>query len=232
MCSSLPAASSAASAADKVSPAPTKLTSKRSNFSPVMAPCGDASTLSRNSDEAKSAVNQSKPYSPSEMNAAINSLKSEQGPLGTGPINCSTLGPGSAYCESASNGVSTLAAGTPSWTNITSSGFSRYLSAMSYDAADGYVILFGGIDTANNFLGDTWKFSAGVWTNITKSSGPSPRASSAMVYDSADGYVVLFGGGSGALDVFPTISLHDTWKFSGGSWTNVTATSSPPPLFL
>ena len=37
-----------ANAADKVSPAPTKLTSKRSNFSPVMAPWAEASTLSRN----------------------------------------------------------------------------------------------------------------------------------------------------------------------------------------
>ena len=43
-----PTASSAASAADSVSPAPTKATSKRSNFSPVIAPCGEASTLSRN----------------------------------------------------------------------------------------------------------------------------------------------------------------------------------------
>jgi hypothetical protein len=37
-CSSLPAASSDASAADSVSPAPTKLVSKRSNFSPVRRP--------------------------------------------------------------------------------------------------------------------------------------------------------------------------------------------------
>ena len=47
-CSSLPAASSEASAAASVSPAPTKAASKRSNFSPVSAPCGDASTLSMN----------------------------------------------------------------------------------------------------------------------------------------------------------------------------------------
>src|SRR5678810_1167387 len=47
-CSSTPVARSAASAAESVSPAPTKVVSKRSNFSPVTAPCGDASTLSRN----------------------------------------------------------------------------------------------------------------------------------------------------------------------------------------
>ena len=34
--------------AAKVSPAPTKAVSKRSNFSPVSAPCGEASTLSMN----------------------------------------------------------------------------------------------------------------------------------------------------------------------------------------
>ena len=41
-----PEASSAASAAERVSPAPTKPASKSSNFSPVIAPCGEASTLS------------------------------------------------------------------------------------------------------------------------------------------------------------------------------------------
>ena len=43
-----PAASSAASAADSVSPAPTNAVSNISNFSPVSAPCDDASTLSMN----------------------------------------------------------------------------------------------------------------------------------------------------------------------------------------
>ena len=40
-CRSAPVASSAARPADSVSPAPTKMASKRSNFSPVIAACGD-----------------------------------------------------------------------------------------------------------------------------------------------------------------------------------------------
>src|SRR5437016_1521503 len=91
---------------------------------------------------------------------------------------------------------------------------------MGYDAKDGYVVLFGG-GTAYGLSSETWKFSAGVWSNITMSSGPPPRAFAAMTYDTSDGYVVLFGGqGFGVL-------LSDTWKFSAGVWTNITSTSGP-----
>src|SRR5437016_7068778 len=109
-----------------------------------------------------------------------------------------------------------------SWTNITStSGPSpRFIASMAYDAADGYVILFGGISSSNVFS-DTWKFLGGSWTNITSTSGPSPRFIASMAYDAADGYVILFGGISSS-NVFS-----DTWKFHGGSWTNITPSSSP-----
>jgi len=109
------------------------------------------------------------------------------------------------------------------WTNITSSSgpSPRGEQSMAYDTADGYVILFGGAAAGSSIFSDTWKFLGGSWTNITSTSGPSPRFIASMAYDAADGYVILFGGISSS-NVFS-----DTWKFHGGSWTNITPSSSP-----
>src|SRR2546422_805604 len=116
-----------------------------------------------------------------------------------------------------------------SWTNITvtPSPPARDSGAATYDAADNYLLLFGGVGGATGGLKDTWKFSSGVWTNITSSSGPSARSAPSVAYDTADGYVVLFGGQTGSSSF-----AGDTWKFQAGSWTNVTMSSGPSPRFL
>lgn len=122
-----------------------------------------------------------------------------------------------------------------SWENITTSvgtpPSARVGTAITYDAAAGYVLLFGGENGAGTQLySDTWKFSGGVWTNITTSVGtpPSPRVSAVMAYDVADGYVVLFGGLSVSGGKY--LQDHsDTWKFSSGTWTNITASVGTPP---
>ena len=112
-----------------------------------------------------------------------------------------------------------------SWASITTSGSPspRSAGSMDYDAADGYVVLFGGLGYSNT--GDTWKFSGRVWTDITTCQHPSPRISTAMAYDFADRYVLLFGGQSPNLLV--TQLLDDAWKFSAGLWTNIMPTGGP-----
>jgi hypothetical protein len=105
---------------------------------------------------------------------------------------------------------------------------------MIFDDADAYIVLFGGVTGSGasfSFLSDTWKFQSGVWTNITNSNHPSPRGLASITYDTLDGYVILFGGGAGSFNIFPTVSLHDTWKFLSGVWTNITTTNSPPARF-
>ena len=85
-------------------------------------------------------------------------------------------------------------------------------SAMAYDAADGYVVLFGGWSPSqgsNYVSGDTWIYRAGQWTKwavqsgggqcnylVTGTEGPCPEGAegAAMAYDQADGYIVLYGG--------------------------------------
>jgi galactose oxidase-like protein len=87
----------------------------------------------------------------------------------------------------------------------------REAASMTYDEADGYVLLFGGASAT--YLGDTWKFVHGTWTNLHPSVAPAARDFAGMAFDSSDGYVVLFGGvnGSGYLS--------DTWTYLAGVWT-------------
>ncbi|MCI4369353.1 MAG: kelch repeat-containing protein, partial [Thermoplasmata archaeon] len=55
---------------------------------------------------------------------------------------------------------------------------------LTYDAKDGYVLLFGGRD-GNAGLSDTWKFSGGNWTDLTSNISTSPpgRYAASMTYD-------------------------------------------------
>ena len=94
-----------------------------------------------------------------------------------------------------------------------------------YDAADGYVLLFGGYG-ANGSLADTWEYAGGAWTRLTPTTSPAggSGAQPEYVYDAADGYVLLVYGSPG----------HQwTWTFSAGVWSNITTSAgTPPPGFV
>jgi hypothetical protein len=96
------------------------------------------------------------------------------------------------------------------WTEVFSklSPSARTSAAMTYDAADGYLLLFGGqgCECRSN-LGDTWIFAAGQWRNLSTNPSPGAAADGAMTFDSTDGYVVLFPGGG------------STWTFHHGNWS-------------
>lgn len=115
------------------------------------------------------------------------------------------------------------------WTNITTSVHPspRWGGAMVYDAADGYLLLFGGRNPSSAFS-DTWKFDASGWQQISTSGAPSGRSWSSMTYDAADHEVLLFGGGMGLADT-PWKIFDDTWTYRAGTWTNITATAGTPP---
>jgi galactose oxidase-like protein len=100
----------------------------------------------------------------------------------------------------------------------------REAGAMAYDAADGWVVLFGGLNQTRGVIGDTWNYSGGHWTNRTASLtvAPSARDLAAMAYDAADQSVILFGGRTPA-----SKELGDTWSFVHGSWTRVTPAFAP-----
>jgi Galactose oxidase, central domain len=103
---------------------------------------------------------------------------------------------------------------------------SRAWAKMTYDAADGYVLLFGGsgYPCCNGLLSDTWKFSNGIWTELFPNTHPSARTSFSMTYDPADRYVLLFGGYTRGG------SVAETWTYEDGNWTHLLHRSSPPTL--
>jgi hypothetical protein len=136
------------------------------------------------------------------------------------------------------------------WTNLTNpldSPPGLAYPSCTYDSADGYVLLFGGamatgpgttgrsgptIDSSDQ----TWEFQGGTWTNLTNPAAPHPSArfGANMADDDSTGYVVLYGGAvngtstaNGGCTPAECPHLDDTWSFSGGRWTNITASASP-----
>jgi hypothetical protein len=114
--------------------------------------------------------------------------------------------------------VTSSGSGTLATTSLTHPS-ARWGPNMVYDSKDGYVLLFGGSDARS----DTWAFSTGVWTQLSISPAPGPRAHAGFAYDTADGYAVLFGG------QYKGILYGDTWTYSGGVWTNITLTAGKGP---
>jgi|GEM_PF-1626482 len=120
------------------------------------------------------------------------------------------------------------------WTqlNPSQSPAPRYAPGIAWDAADGYAVLFGGYNGNFYAFNDTWTFVHGQWSNITGSTGLTPKGAwrMPMTYDGGDGYVLMYGGTDGAASA---TALTNTWKFLGGVWTDLTAnvTGSPPDRY-
>lgn len=74
----------------------------------------------------------------------------------------------------------------------------RIEAGMAYDAARRQVVLFGGLDSSQFSLGDTWTWDGTTWTERHPQSSPSPRYGAHMAYDAARREVVLFGGSAGS----------------------------------
>ncbi len=131
----------------------------------------------------------------------------------------------------ASGSVSaTTAAPAPRWTELHPANHPtpRQDAGITYDAADGYVVLFGGNNGSGGTnpscqggvtccFNDTWIFQNGNWTRLTIPE-PPPACNPAMAYDPAEGYVVAYIGLTSP-GVFPI--LNETWKFSHGTWTRI-----------
>ena len=111
----------------------------------------------------------------------------------------------------------------PSWyqQNPQTSPPSRYIDAVTYDAAHGQVVLFGGYGHGAD-LNDTWLWNGTNWTEANPATIPPARAAEAMVYDAAHGNVVMFGGLVGV-----GTRLGDTWIWNGTNWTEATPANSP-----
>lgn len=99
-------------------------------------------------------------------------------------------------------------------------------AAMAFDAADGYVVLYGG---CNGFLclglnNETWELSSGEWWLVHPSTFPSARSGAAMAYDPLGRELVLFGGLNSSF-----AWQGDSWSFSAGSWNLLAPSNAPSP---
>ena len=112
---------------------------------------------------------------------------------------------------------------------------SRAFASLTFDARDGYALLFGGSASAQcaaygsgqsiPLRSDTWSFANGTWRNLTLSAGlaPEARCDAAIGFDARDSTVVLFGGNA------LYYVAQDTWEFSGGRWSEPSLKSPAVP---
>jgi hypothetical protein len=115
------------------------------------------------------------------------------------------------------------------WTNITSqiTGAPPALCrvTMSYDSADKEIVLFGGWTNGGSVSSETWVYSNSTWTELTPKTSPIGRVYDYQSDDPSAAGTLLFGG-----DNYATYEpYNDTWKFSNGTWTNVSGTSGSAP---
>ena len=102
----------------------------------------------------------------------------------------------------------------------------RWGHAMAYDSARDRIVLFGGADSLEDRMADTWEWSGDGWMRLP-ATGPPPRAYAAMAFDPVREVVVLHGGR--APGRAPNrISLADTWEWNGVSWRHA-ASEGPSP---
>jgi hypothetical protein len=194
-----------------------------SGAAPSAPPSAQGSALDASSTAGGSAL----------LASALASLEQSNNPVSPG-AQCQLLSSSSASCT-----IATPARPHPSsfgangdWVNVTnnltggqsSEPSARYIEAVAYDAADGYVLLFGGINpTTNSLLADTWTYQNGAW-NLLNVPGPSGRYAAQMAYDPPDHEVVLFSG----YDYSTATTINDTWTFANGTWTQLSFTGTTP----
>jgi hypothetical protein len=116
----------------------------------------------------------------------------------------------------------------PDWTKLAprihpSAGFE---APITYDAATGTVVLFGGTASGNLFNG-TWTWNGTTWAKLHPAASPPARVFAAMAYDAATGTVVLFGGANGDSS---GDALGGTWTWNGTTWAKLQPATRPPAL--
>ncbi|MCI4317646.1 MAG: hypothetical protein L3J96_03835, partial [Thermoplasmata archaeon] len=168
------------------------------------------------------APHRATPVAPTQteaLGAAWASISSGSAPVHSNQVGCTS----SAACMGPASPPGPPTPSAKTWLNITSLSLitptARQQFGLAYDAADGYVVLFGG-QASNGTVGDTWIFLHGIWHQLNTPDPPA-REYQSMVYDAHDGYVLMFGG------FVRGNPVNETWKFLAGKWTQLTPTAAP-----
>jgi len=162
---------------------------------------------------------------------ALDSLAQDAGPAAARGIACQQTGGFSAVCQSEASAADPAGTAQLGFQNSTASALSPAsgdLASVVWDLADKEAVFFGGL-SGSEPTNETWLFAHGNWTNDTNPArSPPARWGAAMAYVNETGVqaVILFGGYGVARP------LNDTWRFSAGQWSPVSAVgATPPPLF-
>jgi N-acetylneuraminic acid mutarotase len=107
----------------------------------------------------------------------------------------------------------------------------RWTPALAYDPAGSRVILFGGCDTADVSLNDTWAYdpAANTWTELKPAGSlPPARWGHALAHDPGSAKVIMFGGCEVLFD--PSTFYNDTWAYdpAANTWTELKPAGDVP----
>ncbi len=143
------------------------------------------------------------------------------------PIAFGPDGSAAAPATSARPVVASGAAPAPSSISLSALPGTASTTEMAYDGASGTMVLVApGVGSGGAALSQsiTYEQVDGAWERLSTPTAPSSREYAAMAYDAGIGKILLFGGYSSRGGF-----LNDTWEFSGGTWTNVTASAGTAP---
>ncbi|MCI4336771.1 MAG: PKD domain-containing protein [Thermoplasmata archaeon] len=109
----------------------------------------------------------------------------------------------------------------------------RAYAALVFDSAEGYMLMFGGLECAPpancTVANDSLAFAHGTWTSLRTVASPRARAFAGIAYDAANESVVLTGGSGVDSSGGYNGATKDTWSFSNGAWHNVSFGSTFVP---
>jgi hypothetical protein len=97
-----------------------------------------------------------------------------------------------------------------------------YASA-AYDADNGTVVLFGGIDARGRVSNQTWVWNGTTWTDFPETQSPPARDEASMAFDPDLHQLILYGGRNASGQTFS-----DTWAWNGASWYHEPLSAFPP----
>jgi hypothetical protein len=120
-----------------------------------------------------------------------------------------------------------FASPTPVWARQDPASHPRAgaAGAMTFDAATGTVVMFGGDNSKDIDSDATWTWDGSTWTKQAPAAHPAPREGASMAYDAATGSTVVFGG-----DNLRNV-LSDTWAWDGSTWTKQAGTHPSARVF-
>jgi len=114
------------------------------------------------------------------------------------------------------------------WWNITSESPTPlpvvWFTEATWDAADDYLVFYGGDNFAGTLYASTWTYAHGLWHNLSTHGSPGPVDGAALAYDPNAGQVVMYGGAS---TYTPVTLTNETWLFSRGNWGSVRLNPTP-----